>query len=159
MSIPYRPALSPSDVADLIASLHPCLRRRRFPSRQSCRSCRVDRYHCLGRRYPRPHFQPPSRLRGRCLWLDLCSPKISLQSDHQSLHDTPPPLNLNPTSELHPLKLLPISPCSAVGSVLIPKSSKGYRPLGIGDALCRLVCTATLLKRVHGLGSLLAPLQ
>ena len=46
-----------------------------------------------------------------------------------------------------------------VRSVLIPKASGGYRPLGIGDALYRLACRAALAHLGPGLGSVLSPLQ
>ena len=46
-----------------------------------------------------------------------------------------------------------------VRSVLIPKASGGFRPLGIGDALYRLACRAALSQLGPGLGSVLSPLQ
>ena len=157
---PNRPALSPSDVSDLIASLHPpASAADDFLPDQLAAVAASTAITVSADDIPDLISNlPPGSAAGASGWTYALLQSLFKATTNplmtRRLSETFARLVNCILSGKHPSCLL-----LRVRSVLIPKSSGGYRPLGIGDALYRLACRAALFQLGPGLGSLLAPLQ
>ena len=157
---PNRPALSSSEVSDLIASLHPpASAADDFLPDQLAAVAASTAITVSADDIPDLISNlPPGSAAGASGWTYALLQSLFKATTNplmtRRLSETFARLVNCILSGKHPSSLL-----LRVRSVLIPKSSGGYRPLGIGDALYRLACRAALFQLGPGLGSLLAPLQ